>query len=311
MSASAIVTGASGFLGSAMTSLLLDQGYHVVTIDRNSPPLLSGIYPIVGNLISLDLEACIPAHKYVACFHFAGSSSVPESFVNPINDFMGSVPGTLNLIHFLSKHYPSCRLLVGSSAAVYGNPATLPIKESCPIIPISPYGIHKASIENLCAHYSRLLNFPISILRIFSAYGSGQRKQLLWDTSKKLYEASHSGLGSITMWGTGKETRDFIHAIDIARVALSVAEYHSSQIFDILNVASGQQSQVVDIVNCLCRAWSKDIVPIFGGEARTGDPQQWCADISYLEQFGYIPSISFNEGLLEYASWSRNYLLNH
>lgn len=307
MSYSAIVTGASGFLGSSMTSHLLANGYQVVTIDRSSSPSITGIHSVVGNLATLNLATCIPIHNYVACFHFAGASSVLSSFDDPSRDFMSSVPGILNLIYFLSKYYPNCRLLVASSAAVYGNPPTLPVKESCPLIPISPYGIHKVVIEKLCEHYSRLLNFPISILRIFSAYGAGQQKQLLWDTSKKLYKASCLGLDFIKMWGTGNETRDFIHATDVARAALSIAQYNSNIPFDTLNVAAGKQTQISDIVKLLCNAWGNNLHPVFGGDIRIGDPQQWCADVSYLNQHGYMSSILLEDGICDYVLWVKRY----
>lgn len=309
-SKSAIVTGASGFLGTAMTSLLLSHGYEVITIDRSSSPLFTGIYSIVGNLNTLDLFSCVPVRNYSACFHFAGSSSVPASFDHPLKDFISIAPATLNLIFFLSKRHPDCRLFVGSSAAVYGNPPSLPIRETFPLAPISPYGIHKTLVENLCAHYSRLLCFPISILRIFSAYGVGQTKQLLWDTSKKLYEASLLGLDSIRMWGTGEETRDFIHATDVARAALCLAECQSNHLFEVLNVAGGTQVKIAELVEDLCLSWGYAISPIFGGEVRIGDPVQWCADISNLNKYGYMPSIILDDGLRDYVVWAKNILSN-
>ena len=311
MSYSAIVTGASGFLGTSMTTLLLSHGYQVITIDRIRPPSIPGIYSIVGNLATLNLASCIPRRNYVACFHFAGASSVPSSFDDPFCDFTSSTPGILNLIIFLSKNNPCCKLIVASSAAVYGNPITLPIRESCTLMPISPYGIHKLVIENLCEHYSRLFNIPISIMRIFSAYGAGHQKQLLWDTSMKLYKASCVGIETISMWGTGNETRDFIHVNDVARAALSISQFDSRHLFETFNVAAGIQSRIVDIVNLLCKIWGNGQRPIFGGEARIGDPTRWCADISYLRQHGFIHSVLLEDGIHDFALWAKRYLATH
>jgi UDP-glucose 4-epimerase len=306
MRRSAIVTGSAGFLGSRLSALLVDRGYHITAIDRSTVKQTEGLVSVTGDLATLDLDACVPEHDYEVCFHFAGPSSVPLSWEDPLTDFSGCLPGTLNLIQFLVNRHPSCQLLLSSSAAVYGNPDVLPVPESAQLRPISPYGIHKALSEHLCMHYSRLYSLPVRVLRIFSAYGLGLRRQLLWDTTRKLLDATATLGHEISLWGTGKESRDFIHVDDVAFAALSVAEARWSSLYEVVNIASGIELTIQDVAGRLCDHWGGNINPVFQGSNRQGDPALWRADISKLNNIGFFPSIDFDIGLKNYVEWVKS-----
>jgi UDP-glucose 4-epimerase len=305
---SAIITGSTGFLGSKLKALLLNYGYRVITIDRSVVNPTPGCVALTGNLANLDLYSCVPREQYFACFHFAGSSSVQRSWEYPLEDFSSGIPCTLNLIQFLAKYHPNCQLVVSSSAAVYGNPSLLPIRESSPALPISPYGVHKFLNEELCFHYSNLYSIPIRVLRIFSAYGAGLQRQLLWDTTKKILNSIVTNQDYITLWGTGNETRDFIHSTDVARAALCVADSHFRSNYEVVNVASGVQISIAEVANYICHLWGGGIVPVFEGQSPTGDPTKWCADISKLSRLNFIAKISFDQGLQDYISWAKKIL---
>ena len=307
MHRSAIITGSSGFLGSRLKALLIEHGYHLTTIDRSAVNSSPRCVSIVGDLSTLNLSHCLPHQEYDVCFHFAGPSSVPNSWDDPLGDFTGGLPGTLNLINFLANKYPACQLLLASSAAVYGNPEFLPVTETSLVAPISPYGIHKALAEQVCIHYARLYSHPLRILRIFSAYGVGLRRQLLWDVSRKLAHASASSQESIPLWGTGMETRDFIHVDDVAEAALCIANTRFDSLVEILNVASGAEITIKEVVRHMCRFWGGDIEPEFQGSNRPGDPTQWRADISPLKDIGFCPAIPFDFGLQCYVHWAIGY----
>jgi UDP-glucose 4-epimerase len=303
-----LVTGGSGFLGSSLISALLERGDHVVAISHNNNTFDERCTVVQGDLSRIHLLNDIPFFDYYACFHLAGSSSVPYSWADPVDDFNKGIPGTVGLLRFLAQHYPNCRLVVSSSAAVYGNPVVLPINEQATISPISPYGIHKAAIELLCEHYSSLFDIPIKIMRIFSAYGRGLRKQLLWDTVNKLENAVLVGQSSIHLSGTGFESRDFIHMSDVARAAILLADASLPSNFNIINVASGNEVQICKVVNLLCNLWGHDVTPVFSGESRPGDPCRWVADISQLSSLGFSPCMDIKAGIQDYVAWARGVL---
>jgi UDP-glucose 4-epimerase len=305
MGRAVLVTGGTGFLGRALISALLDRGEQVVALSRNATAMDPRCQSVQVELGQLCDYHDLPLLDYQACFHFAGASSVPLSWEKPIEDFANSVPGTVSLIHFLARNHPRCKLLVSSSAAVYGNPAVLPVVETAPIAPISPYGVHKATIEFLCEHYSRLLGLPITILRIFSAYGPGLRKQLLWDTVCKLMKATTSRQGSISLYGTGLESRDFLHSRDVALAAIRLADAQPNNQFDIVNIASGAETQISRVAQLLCRFWGESIQPEFTGEARAGDPQRWVADLSRLSALEFFPCMGLEDGIRDYVTWAK------
>lgn len=301
-----LVTGGSGFLGSYLISALLSRGDQVVALTRPHRDIDSRCIVVHAELSELDIRTKIPHLDYSACFHFAGASSVPRSWSNPLEDFRSSVALTVSLLNFLASSHPNCKLFVSSSAAVYGNPRSLPIQESATVAPISPYGIHRAVMENLCEHYSRITSLSVTILRIFSAYGRGLRKQLLWDTVRKLIDADAKGNHQVSMWGTGEETRDFIHASDVASAALCLADSPMVGNYNVVNIASAKETRVHDIVHMLCECWSSPLSPVFSGEVRVGDPQRWQADMSMLSSLGYKPKVALPDGVADFVDWARD-----
>ena len=123
------------------------------------------------------------------------------------------------------------RLLLVSSAAVYGDPERLPVSEDAPLAPISPYGRHRAEAEEVALQSGA----PVVIARVFSAYGEGLRRQVLWDVAQRALVG-----GPVELSGTGEETRDFVHARDVA-AAISAIAQRSAFDGEIVNVATGRR----------------------------------------------------------------------
>lgn len=117
--------------------------------------------------------------------HCAGSANVGASIVNPMADLDGNLHSLYQLLLALKSFEKRPKIIFLSSAGVYGNPKQLPITEKDALAPISPYGVHKQMGEELCSYYNRVHGYHIRCVRIFSAYGSGLRKQLLWDIYQK------------------------------------------------------------------------------------------------------------------------------
>lgn len=216
---------------------------------------------------------------------------------NPREDFHVNTVLTLEMLDALRRYTPQTRFILLSSAAVYGNPASLPIKESARRQPISPYGFHKMQSEIIAEEFYTVYNIRTCSVRIFSAYGPDLRQQVLWDICRKAREGS-----VVSLSGTGNESRDFVHASDIAKGIAQVvpgAEFHG----EAYNIASGREVRIRDLAGRLIVALGEDSELRFTGQPRLGDPLRWCADISRISQVGYHTTIRIEEGIDEYAAW--------
>lgn len=303
-----LITGASGFLGTWLAEAARAQGLELLGVDivaPRRPELWAGF--AMQTCDRADYAALVGSRKLSAVYHLAGGASVPESVQNPAADFASLLPGTVELIVFLTRAQRDAHLLLFSSAAVYGNPAQLPVVETAPVEPISPYGIHKAAAEFLVTHYARLHGLRASLLRMFSAYGEGLRKQVVWDLCRKVMAAQQDG-APVILHGTGDETRDFIHAADIARAALLVAQHPPNSGTQIINIASGTETSIRTLAETVVQALGKNIAPSFNGARRAGDPVNWRADLSRLHALGFAPAVPFAEGITKCVLWQKDLL---
>jgi dTDP-glucose 4,6-dehydratase/UDP-glucose 4-epimerase len=192
---------------------------------------------------------------------------------------------------------PSCFFINFSSAAVYGNPVSLPVSENMFSTPMSPYGWHKHFAEQVCKEYSLFFNIKICNLRIFSAYGPGLRKQFFWDLYNKFQKK-----GDIELYGTGSESRDFIYVDDITKCVELIIENRYT-VTDNLNIATGIETTTSEAANIFAELLNIDKQITFRGEIRLGDPLNWRADINKIKSMGFNPSFTLKEGLKQYIEW--------
>ncbi len=295
-----LVTGAAGFIGSTACHYFKAFGLRVVGVDIGRPPayLSEGVdrYEQI-KLPDEKLGRLLEEEKPDYCVHCAGSSSVGFSVDYPEEDFWSHSLVTYGLLNALRVAAPQCKTIYLSSAAVYGNPEKLPVCEDSPLKPISPYGYHKLNCELICEQFHALYRSLVCSVRIFSAYGDGLRKQLLWDIFKK---ANSSEL--LRLHGTGGETRDFIHSSDICRAFTLLFEKGR---FDasVYNLGTGRETQVRTVSELMLRYLKREIPTVFNGDVRPGDPRHWRAEISRLESLGYSPDMDFESGLARYVKW--------
>lgn len=293
-----LVTGVNGFIGSHVARLL-KKNWRVLGIDTNSFDI-HGTTDRYCQLVlpDADIEGLLRVEQPLACLHFAGSASVGHSLEHPAHDFQAGPVALFQLLDAIRKTTPDCVVFFPSSAAVYGNPKALPITEDHPLAPISPYGHHKLISEQILKEFSSIYGLNSVILRIFSCYGPGLKKQLLWDVCEKINQ------GRLKLFGTGDETRDFIHVDD---VALAVEHLLTHQVHNgVFNLAGGEQTTVKRVVQLLVEASAKPGTETqFNQQSRPGDPLYWQADISRLAQTGFRPRIPLEQGVSQYAAWHR------
>jgi UDP-glucose 4-epimerase len=299
-----LITGASGFIGSWLAQAASRAGYQLLGVDLRAPwqpQLWSGF--ATASLETVDLAQLLAGKTLTAVCHLAGGASVASSVTDPYGDFSSLLPGTARLAQYIARFQPQARLFFFSSAAVHGNPLTLPITETTPVLPISPYGVHKAVAEMLLTQYARVWGLAVSIFRVFSVYGPGLRKQLIWDVSQRLLQAASLGQSNIVLFGTGQESRDFIYVEDLCQAVIRILDEASLQTFQVYNMASGQESSVREVADCLARHLQAEVAIEFTGVAPKGDPTKWQADTTKLLNMGIFPLHSLDGGLKKVADW--------
>jgi len=292
------LTGATGFLGQHIARDFLDSGHEVAGVDMTAVKPAGFADYVCTRLPDDNLRALLERFGPEICIHCAGGASVAASLADPRADFVSSVGLTEHLLATLASASPSCRAIFLSSAAVYGQPSKLPVSEDAPTNPLSPYGYHKRICELLFEKAALLDGLPTASLRIFSAYGPGLRRQVLWEMASQL-----AGGKPLRLQGTGDETRDFIHAVDVARAVRIVAERAPAK-GEVYNVASGLEISIHQAAKMLCSFFPGAEPPYFAGQPIEGDPQRWQADCSRLAALGFAPTLPLKDGLGALARWA-------
>jgi len=297
-----LITGVTGFIGRYIARQFFDAGWSVVGLgtrpQENAPnQALSHYYQLL--LPSNELTQIIQQVQPQICIHCIGRASVGLSVTEPNADFKTSVEITFQLLDTLRLSAPSCKTIYLSSAAVYGNPRSLPIAETHETNPISPYGFHKLICEQLCQEFYKIYQLPTAIVRIFSAYGPGLRRQVIWDICHKSLTES-----VVKLKGTGNESRDFIHVIDVAKAIQTISECSPCQ-GDTYNLASGLETKIKKLPDLILPELERKIEVEFDGIVPTGDPLNWQANINRLTNLGFTPEVSLARGLKVYAQWCR------
>ncbi len=302
--ASVLVTGARGFLGRHLSRLLGGAGHRVFGIghgawteDQRAEWGVRSWFN--GDVDRANIESLIGRDEEIdTVYHLAGGSSVGPSLAAPAEDFRRSVVATLELLEWVRTSRSRPRVVLASSAAVYGNAFDRPINPSDPCDPGSPYGHHKWMAEQLLRNYSRNFGVNGAVLRLFSVYGPELRKQLLWDIATRV----SNGPESLLLGGTGEELRDWIHAADAAR-SLQQSAAAATTGCPVLHGATGHGVTVRNIAQRLCAHLGFDASRIeFSGASRPGDPMRLVAS-----PVGLIvaPEIAWTHGVESYANWFR------
>ena len=299
-----LVTGAAGFLGVHLCERLKRQDCVLIGLDEIETPAPAGFARfIVGDLAS-EADTCIGELRPDLVFHLAGGASVNDAVRDPDGDFDRTVPAMARLLTAAGRADRPPKLVFFSSAAVYGDVDALPVRETDPLRPISPYGAHKAACEALAEHYARIYGLSIAVLRIFSAYGEGLRRQFFWDFATRALRAAARGEASVLAKGAGDEARDFIHAADVAGAATHVALGMSGAPgLQVLNIASGEETAIAAAAERVLAALGLDLDVRFEGAAMAGHPRRWRADVSRLADLGFRPARTLEGELPRLADW--------
>jgi UDP-glucose 4-epimerase len=292
-----LIIGSKGFIGTHTFDFFTNCGHAVFGADI-IPDSNSDFYFHFGSS-NIELDYIFKNIQFDVCINCSGAASVPDSLINCFNDFALNSLHVFKILDAIRRLNKSCRFINLSSAAVYGNPKLLPIKETDESSPVSPYGFHKKISEDILLEFHKIFDIQCCSIRIFSAYGVGLRKQLLWD----LYQKAKEDV-DIHLFGTGEETRDFIHVSDIVNSIDLIIQKGNFEA-EIYNVANGKEIKIIDIAKNLLNEIKFKGKLNFSGKTREGDPINWRADISKINKLGYRPKVDLKDGIKEYVAWAR------
>jgi dTDP-glucose 4,6-dehydratase/UDP-glucose 4-epimerase len=295
-----LILGSCGFIGTNLCEYLINHNNDVIGCDI--VPFNQNIYSYYKISIHLnDLDEILSNNMFDICINASGAANVANSLLHPLNDFETNVFSVAKVLETIRLRQPKCKYLHISSAAVYGNPQYLPIKENTPCAPISPYGYHKWISELLCKEYYKLFGLKIAIVRPFSVYGAGLKKQILWDLCNKCHNQKE-----ILLFGHGSETRDFIHISDLCG-SIELLLKNANFDFDIYNLANGNGIEIKEVADRVSIRFPESNIS-FNQQIKAGDPLYWNSDISKIKSLGYINKVSLENGINSYVDWFLNAL---
>jgi len=290
-----LVTGGAGYVGSHACKALAAAGYLPVTYDSLEHGHREAVNwgPLeVGNLHDTDrLSAVMADHKPSAVLHFAGLIAAGESVVSPSTFYFNNVAGTLSLLEAM-RQSGVCNIVFSSTAAVYGNPIAVPIKEEHPLAPINPYGHSKLMVEQMLKDCASAYGMHAIALRYFNACGAdedgeiGERHDPETHLIPLILDAAIGVRPDVAVFGRDYETpdgtcvRDYVHVSDLAAAhvdALRRAAHTDG--FDVFNLGNGQGHSVAEVIAAVQSVVGRNI-RLREADRRPGDPPVLVSDIS-------------------------------
>ncbi|NOJ50690.1 NAD-dependent epimerase/dehydratase family protein [Bradyrhizobium archetypum] len=299
------VTGANGFIGRHLVRLLADSGDRVHGIGHGAigdveKRRIGLEHWLNGEIDAANLNALAErAEQPSAIFHLAGGASVGLSIAQPFEDFSRTVNSTARLLEWMRHSAPNCRLIVASSAAVYGAHHSGILSEEAEPRPLSPYGYHKLMMEQLCRSYAAHFGLRTMVVRLFSVYGMFLRKQLLWDMCSRLQR----GERELMLGGTGDEVRDWVDVRDVVRLLSSLATRPQQEKLQVINGGCGSGTTVAEVADILTKSWGEQASVRFSGVVRPGDPFSLVADGGKVRTLPFAWEIPLSRGIADYVHW--------
>jgi UDP-glucose 4-epimerase len=299
----AIVTGAAGFIGSNLCRKLLADGFSVTGIDsftdhyprwikeRNISPLRAHNE---FDFLDKDLDDLDPAgilENADCVFHLAAQAGVRASWGRDFDIYLKNNIRVTQKLLKASKGLPLKKFIYASSSSVYGLTPTLPMSETNPVHPLSPYGVSKLAAEQLCFLYHKNFGVPTVSLRFFTVYGPSQRPDMAFHKFFKALAEDRE----IVVFGDGQQTRDFTFVADIVQANLAALD--SGKPGETYNVGGGHRKKLADVIRIM-EGISRTKARVVRAEKQKGDvPDTW-ADIRKARQdLGYSPKTRLDEGL--------------
>ena len=290
-----LVTGGAGFIGSHTVDALIKQGADVVVVDNLSTGRKENINPKAKfyevNIADVAFEHILEKERPQIVYHFAFFVLVPQSIENPLLD-MPALAGSVRMLKKLKELGGLEKLVFASSGFIYGNNPFLPVKETEPIDPVSPYAVSKYAIENYLEFYRKTFGFPYVILRYAAVYGPRQITGAMADYVRKLSQDQQAEI-----WGDGTKTRDYIYIDDVIRANLAALDTPNDYPNPVFNIGNGKEITLNEVYNKIADLLGKEAKPIYNPD-RKGEQMRYCLDTTKGRAvLKWKPEVSLDEGL--------------
>jgi nucleoside-diphosphate-sugar epimerase len=300
-----LVTGGAGFIGSHLVRALLQQGVFVRVLDNFSSGRRENLAGLKIDILEGDLRDAAKMAEAVqgvdVIFHEAAFVSVPQSMEDPIACFDINQRGTEILLE-AARRSGVGRVVLASSAAVYGDADAMPLDEQTPLRPFSPYAVSKRVDELYAEMYTHSFGLDVVALRYFNVYGPRQRPDSMYAAAVPIFTRRMLDGKPVTIYGDGGQTRDLIYVGDVVRANLAASE-HPAAPGQIFNVCTGDETSVSDLVEIL-----RDLIPSAPAPefapARSGDIYRSLGNPQKAANLlGFKAQTSLADGLKNVVDW--------
>lgn len=302
-----LVTGGAGFIGSNLVKKLSQDGENqIIVIDNLSMGLIENITP-ASNVQIIEGDVCderlmeetLASNQFDFIYHLAAVASVADSIERPVETHRTNFDSVLNLLELAKKYQPNLkRLLFSSSAAVYGDEATLPKHEESVIRPLNAYAIDKFAAERFVLTYNSLYGLPTTAVRFLNVYGPNQNPGSPYSGVISIVLDKFENDAPFTLFGDGEQTRDFVYVDDVVAAITELAEKEET-LGQVYNVGTGKETSVNKLIETFEKLLDKKL-EVKHEAARKGDIKKSVCDNSKLRSVGITPATTIEEGLKKY-----------
>jgi len=303
-----LVTGGAGFIGSHVADGFRAQGHEVAVVDDLSAGNRANLDPAVKlyqhDIRDAGLESVFKDFRPDVVDHHAAQSNVPASVMDPVYDASVNVLGGLNLLKLSAAHGVKKFIYISSGGAMYGepDPRDLPVSETAPVRPLSPYGASKQALEAWLGVFQRTFGLDFTVLRYANIYGP--RQSIREEGAVVAVFAKRMAADQpVTIDGTGQQTRDFVYVGDCVTANVAALERGSGQAF---NIGTGRETSIREIFDAMAEVAGYSQPPNFG-PARTGDVVRIVLNPSLAKaELGWEARMPLHDGLATTYAYFRN-----
>ncbi len=293
-----LVTGAAGFLGTALSNRLVEEGHHVIGLDdcsASQPDRLSPEVQFVRSELN-NKESLWRLLKNVdVIYHLAAKVIVPDSLLYASDYERTNVGGTVTLLEAMHD-VGNRKLIFSSSGAVYGNQERQPLNENMRAVPESPYAVSKLSSELYIRTIGQLWDLQAVCLRIFNAYGPHQRFSFAHSPVIPSFLRQCALKGTVVINGDGLKTRDFVYIDDVTDAFIAAARLEDKS-ETLINIGSGVETTINQVLN-IAEAVTGRTPQVVYNPRRVGGANRMCADLTIAKsKLGWTPKVSLEDGM--------------
>ena len=305
---SVLVTGGAGFIGSNLVAALVADGSSVRVLDDLSTGSMANLGEVsedvevmVGDVRAPDqVRRALDGSEVV--YHLAALPRVARSVADPFGTHLVNVNGTLNIL-VAARDAGVRRVVFASSSSVYGDTPTLPKHEDMAPRPQSPYAASKVAGEGYCRAFSNVFGMQAVSLRFFNVFGPRQDPSGEYATAVPRFISRLLAGERPTIFGDGKQSRDFTHIDNVVRACRSAAEAPRHIAGEAINVGCGERTSLLELIDMMNDIIGTSIEPVFA-EPRPGDVRDTEASVEKArELLGYTPAVGLREGLERTVAW--------